>query len=144
MPHRKLIPVVAKTFTAEEVALLVSREVGESVGAAAIHLAVHRSDRRPNARQRATAGLPQPINPGQRPLQFDQVSIHRWLQDHPRRRHAQLIEQLRAELAASEHRRAVAVAQGRKEGLSWAQLAQLIGEVDGVPISRQAIARKYT
>lgn len=144
MPHLESTPVVARTYTTEEVAQLVSSEFGENVDAASIHLAVHRSSSRPNARQRPTAGLPEPINPGQRPLQFDQVAIHQWLKTHPRRVRARLIEQLRSELAASEHRRALAVARGRAQGLSWAQLAQLIGEVDGVPISRQAIARKYS
>lgn len=134
---------MADTYTTDEVAQLVSDELGESIDAASIYLALHRSGDRPNARQRPTAGLPAPISPGQRPLQFDRAAIHEWLANHPRRKQAQLMEQLRVELAASEHRRTVAVARGRDAGLSWAQLAQLIGEVDGVPISRQAVARKY-
>ena len=144
MPHPGSTPAVAETYTTEQVAQLLSRELGEDVDAAAIHQAVHRSGSRPNARQRATAGLPSPIQPGKRPLQFDQAAIDQWLQTHPRRQIVQLMEQLRPELAASEPRRAAAVARGRAEGLSWAQLAQLIGEVDGVPISRQAVARRFS
>lgn len=131
------------TYTTEQVLALVAAELGEEVDAPAIHQAVHRSAARPNARMRATAGLPAPINPGGSPLRFDRAAIDSWLRVHPRRSRSQLLDQLRVELAASERRRREAVGAGRAEGLSWAQLAQLISQVDGVSISRQAVARKY-
>lgn len=130
-------------YTTDEVAQMVSRELGEDVTTTAIHQAVHRLGQRPNARQRATSGLPAPVKPGERPLRFPRDQIDTWLQNHPRRAQERLTQHLKHEMAASEGRRAAAIATGRQAGMSWQQLADLIGAVDQVPISRQAIARKY-
>lgn len=130
-------------YSVEQVAQRLSDVLGEEVTPAAVYLGVHRAGHRPNARARPTAGMPSPANPGGRGLRFPADKVDAWLADHPRHARERLIDRLREEMAASEGRRRRAVAQGRSAGLSWQQLADLIGAVDGVPISRQAVAKKY-
>lgn len=131
-------------YSTAEVAQRISEVLGEDVDAAAVRLAVHRTAARPNASMRATAGLPPPLNPGKgSALRFSTEAVEEWLRSHPRIARAKLIETLREDVGATEQRRAAAVAKGRAQGLSWGELATLIGQVDGVPITRQSVAEKY-
>ena len=131
-------------YSTAEVAQRISEVLGEAVDAAAVHQAVHRTSARPNAAMRPTAGLPPPLNPGKgSALRFSAVAVEEWLRSHPRIARAKLIEQLRQEIGATEGRRAAAVARGRAQDLSWGELATLIGQVDGVPVTRQSVAEKY-
>lgn len=131
-------------YSTARVAQRITEVLGEDVDEAAIHMAVHRTAARPNAAMRATAGLPPPLNPGKgSALRFSAEAVEEWLRDHPRIARAKLLEALSAEIGATEQRRAAAVAEGRAQGLSWAELAALIGQVDGVSVSRQSVAEKY-
>lgn len=74
--------------------------------------------------------------------------VEAWLANHPILR----LQAARAQFAKtythgletnSWARQAQAVRAAQDEGLSWAQLAEVIGEVTGEPISRQAVAARY-
>jgi len=97
------------------------------------------------------AGLPAPLNPGESALEFDTAAVEEWLAAHPRLQRASQLEALYEGLVASldatprqgDQLRADAVHQARSVGLSWAQIADQIGVVDGREVTRQAVAKRY-
>lgn len=107
--------------------------------------------RRMNARRSLVAGMPRHISPPRaRPRLWDAAQIEAWLADHPLRRHQAALEQFGAEarsiLAAGGHRIDLEepIAQARAAGLSWGVLAAALTDIEGAPVTRQALAQRFT
>ena len=139
------------SYTVADVQDRVEATLGERPSANDVHRESARSANRPNARVRLMAGLPAPLNAGDGALEFDSVAVEGWLAAHPRLQRASQLEALYEGLVSSldatprqgEQLRADAVHQARSAGLSWAQIADQIGMVDGREVTRQAVAKRY-
>lgn len=99
-------------------------------------------DGRGHARTRLTAGLPTPVEAAGAAGQtlFRASAVDAWLAEHPRRRIARLQQHL-AQVPAAD--RAGAVAQARRDGLSWSQIAVALASADGTTYSRQWAQQRY-
>lgn len=142
---------MSEGYTVADVQDRVEAALGERPSANDVHRESGRSANRPNARVRLMAGLPAPLNPGESALEFDSAAVEEWLAGHPRLQRASQLEALYEGLVASldatprqgDQLRADAVHQARSVGLSWAQIADQIGIVDGREVTRQAVAKRY-
>lgn len=132
-------------YTVEQVQDRIEELLGERPTAAAIHLEGARGSATPNARVRITAGLPAPINPGGRPLRYPAGLVEAWLDQHPRVHQHTALHQLGVALRSSDagSARKEAVRSARAAGLSWAQVAATVADIDGRPITRQAVAKRF-
>ena len=99
-------------------------------------------DGRGHARTRLTAGMPAPAEAAGAAGQtlFRASAVDAWLAEHPRRRIARLQQHL-AQVPPAD--RAGAVAQARRDGLSWSQIAAALASADGTTYSRQWAQQRY-
>ncbi len=88
---------------------------------------------------RITAGMPRPAETAPE-LRYWATEIEAWLRNHPRKINEAAIDKFRR---AAVRNRPAAVASARAEGVSWAQVAQVLGELDGRSYSRQAMSQRY-
>lgn len=142
---------MSSNYTVADVQDRVETTLGERPSANDVHRESVRSANRPNARVRLMAGLPAPLNSGDGALEFDPAAVEAWLAAHPRLQRASQLEELYEQLVASldatprqgDQLRADAIHRARSVGLSWAQIADQIGLVDGREVTRQAVAKRY-
>lgn len=142
---------MSSSYTVSDVQNRVEAVLGERPTANDVHRESGRAGQRPNARVRLMAGLPAPTNTGESVLEFDPAAVEAWLAAHPRLQRASQLEELYEQLVASldatpregDQLRADAIHRARSVGLSWAQIADQIGLVDGREVTRQAVAKRY-
>lgn len=130
-------------YSVSDVVLRLEEEFGQRTTANAVHKAVGRP-RRANSRASLVAGLPGPVAAESGALLFDAAEVEQWLAEHPRRVMQQALQQLERRVRGprtSEDLRA-AVTAARADGLSWAQVAEVLSRVDR-PVSRQAVAERF-
>lgn len=90
---------------------------------------------------RISTGMPAPVaeQPGH-PSLFSASQIDAWIAEHP----LQHAKKMKSAIArASKANRATAVSKAHSEGMSWADIAAVLSEVDGVRVSRQAVHERY-
>lgn len=129
-------------YTVVDVQDRIEGVLGERPTVGAIHLEGVRAGTVPNARVRITAGLPNPVNPGERPLRYRARDVESWLEEHPRLTRDTARQALARAIAEAGDRQAL-VDNARTAGLSWAEIADVFAEVDQRPITRQAVAKRY-
>lgn len=135
----------AGTLTTAEVMDLIEASLGERPSQTTMLKAMPDRSRTPNARIRLTAGMPQPLRgrtgaAGSRV--WDRAEIESWLREHPRLQRARARETLAAAWA-QEGSRAPVVRVARDAGMSWAEIAEVVGEVEGRRVSRQAMCERF-
>lgn len=139
-------PRPARWYTADQVADRIGETLGKRPAAAAVRREASRAAQAPRGRGRLTAGLPGPAA-GSGTRRYPADAVEQWLTHHPRLRTDALLQALHQELAASKRdgrgARLDLVAAAKDDGLSWAQIAAVLGAVDNQPITRQAVAARY-
>lgn len=120
--------------------------LGVEVSDNQIHLGLHRSGHSPNARVRPTAGIPGPITRRGKELRWERSAVEEWLASHPRLRMEEAKQRLREDAASTigGERRRIVVLRARDEGLSWAVIAEILSQVEGKRITKQAVIERYT
>lgn len=133
-------PDVAGVLTYRELADQIEQAFGVRPALSTLRAAAADS-RRGTTRTRLTAGLPPPVRPSPAgPALFDTAAVQAWLAGHPWRRLRQEQERLMRRPAAQ---RPQAVAEARRAGLSWRQIADALSEADRTSYTRQWAQQRY-
>lgn len=142
----ELAPAVEHEYVVADIKRRLREVLGVEVTDNQIHLGLHRAGHTPNARVRPTAGIPDPIEHAGKELRWERSAVEEWLASHPRLLLEEAKRRLRKDAAKTlgGERRRIVVLRARDEGLSWAQVAEILSQVEGKRLTRQAVAERYS